>query len=132
MYAENFRGCFYLQGVRAAIGSQLLAKSRPNPSVCLKLNNNLAVRTLPRYQYVVHKLVFLLFEVLNLYSVIQNVILLVSPPSKSLIWFQTRIIGNNIKTCFNSPFAFNLLRPNIFLDASFFSCYEEQYLTPKF
>ena len=55
---------FSLQGVRAAIRSQHLVKSRPNPSGdkhCHKLINNLEVRILPIYQ-----LGIVLLEVLNL------------------------------------------------------------------
>ena len=48
------------------------------------------------YQYIVHKLEFLLLEVLYLYLILPNVILPVSPPSIFLIWFRNRIIGNNI------------------------------------
>jgi hypothetical protein len=62
-------------------------------------NNSLAVRTLSLYQYAVHRLEFLLLEVLNLFLILRNVILSVSPPSISLIWFRTRIIGNNMKVC---------------------------------
>jgi hypothetical protein len=45
--AKSFRGCFYLQGLRAAIHSQPLAKNRLNLSVQQILNNNLEVHTLP-------------------------------------------------------------------------------------
>jgi hypothetical protein len=46
------------------------------------------------YQYGVNILVFLSLEAINLYLILPNVMLLVSPPSISLIWFRTRIIGN--------------------------------------
>jgi hypothetical protein len=42
----------------------------------------------------VHKEEFLLLEVQKQYFFLPNVILLVSPPIISLIWFRTRIIGN--------------------------------------
>jgi hypothetical protein len=35
-------------------------------------------------------------EVINMHSVLPTVILLVSAPSRSLIWFRTRINGNNL------------------------------------
>lgn len=45
------------------------------------------------YQYIAHKLEYLLLEVLNLYLILPNVILPVSLPSITLIWFQIRIIA---------------------------------------
>jgi len=59
---------------------------------------NLAVRTLPIYKYIAHKEEFLLLEVLNLYNILPNVILAVSPPSIFLIRFRTRIIRNILYT----------------------------------
>jgi len=51
---------------------------------CHKLNNNsLEVRTLPMYQFIVRKLEFLLLEALNLFLILPNVILPVSPPSQN-------------------------------------------------
>jgi hypothetical protein len=47
------------------------------------------------YQYIVHRAEFFLLEVLNLYLILPNVILPVSPPSISLICFRAGIIGNN-------------------------------------
>jgi hypothetical protein len=75
-----------------------LAKSRHNPSArqCRKLCNDLKIRTFPVYQYTVHKAIFLSLEVLNVYLVLPNLILPVSPSSISLIWFRTLVIGNTL------------------------------------
>ena len=98
-------GDVFLQGVGAATRSQPLTKSRPNPYAWYTLhklnNNNLAVRTLPLYHYILHKLEFLLLEVLNLYLILPNVILPFSPPRISLTWFRTRI-GNKAYATVNS------------------------------
>jgi len=99
MCAESFRGRCCLQGVRAAVRSQPLAKSRPSSSCekhCHKLNKSLDVRTIPLYQYIVDNLEFLFLEVQNLYLILPNVILPASSLSIYPIWFRTRVIGNNI------------------------------------
>ena len=87
MYAESFRGYFCSQAIRAVIGSQPLATDRRNPprdKDCHKLNNNsLEVFTLPLYQYFARKLEFLLLEALNLFLILPNVILPVSPPNQN-------------------------------------------------
>jgi hypothetical protein len=79
------------------IRSQLSAKSRPNlyawhthkPNI-----NDLEVRTLIMYRYIVHIAELLLLEILNIYFIFPNVILPVFPRSIFLIWFRTGIIGN--------------------------------------
>ena len=60
---------------------------------CQELNNSKDV-PLPLYQCTVHNREFLLVEGLNLYLILLNAILPLSPPSISLIWFWTTIIGN--------------------------------------
>jgi hypothetical protein len=47
-----------------------------------------------------YTLVILLLEVLNLYFILPNVILPISLPRISLIWFRTKIIGNKMLTSY--------------------------------
>ena len=84
-------------GIRAVIQSQPLAKSRPNPCAWQTLSRTQQLwwrppPTLPICT--VHNRQLLLLEGLNLYLILLNVILPLSPPSISLIWFWTTIIGN--------------------------------------
>ena len=89
---------FHLQGVKAAIRSQLLAKSMPHPSAWQKIVLNLIAITLnsapsqctnilyTKRNSVPRSHKFLLYS--------PNVILPVSPTNIFLLWFRTTTIGN--------------------------------------
>jgi hypothetical protein len=99
MYAESFRECFCFQGVKVAIRSQTLAKSRPIPSAWQTVINLIPItmKSAPSQCTNIVPLGILLLKVLNLYYILLKVILPVSPPRLFLIWFRTRIIGNTIQ-----------------------------------
>ena len=83
---------FCLQGVRTAIRSQPLVKSRPHGKHSHKLNtSNLEVRT----RHCINVYCIYCIESPNVTLFFRQVNLPLSPPSISPIWFRTRITGNN-------------------------------------
>jgi len=96
MYAKASKVVYVYRGSEQRYGHNpwlRVGRIPPHDKHFQKLNN-FEDGTLLMYQYTVHKLEFLLLEALNLNLILPNVILPVSPPSISLIWFRTTIIGN--------------------------------------
>jgi len=73
-----------LSSIQDILTSEMLKDELPGRYICLY----------SRLKYILHKLEFILLEVLNLYYILPNVILRMYPPSVSLFRLRTRIIGN--------------------------------------